>query len=88
MPQPNLLRIDDQLIRAASTLAGVWFVGSLVGAFLTVNDRLEWRSAIAFAALFPLVSISLWMAGARLRNRERRAWALHQLVEDYVSAPG
>jgi len=58
-----------------------------VGAFLAVNDRLEWRSAIAFTALFPLVPISLWMAGARLRNRERRAWALHQLVEDYVEMP-
>jgi hypothetical protein len=87
MPQPNLLKIDDQLIRAGSMLAGVWLLGSLVGLTFALNDSLEWRSLIAAIALFPSAPIGLWMAGARLRKRERRAWALHRLVEDYVEIP-
>lgn len=87
MPQPNLLKIDDQLIRAGSILAGVWLLGSLFGISFAMDESLAWRKLIAAAALFPIAPISLWMAGARLRKRERRAWALHQLVDDYVEIP-
>ncbi len=87
MPQPNLLKIDDQLIRAGSILAGVWLLGSLFAITFALNGDLEWRKLIAAVALFPAAPIGLWMAGARLRKREHRAWALHQLVEDYVELP-
>ncbi|MAG29806.1 MAG: hypothetical protein CL908_02795 [Deltaproteobacteria bacterium] len=37
--------------------------------------------------VFASAPIGCWMAGFRLRRRENRAWALHQLVDDHVELP-
>ena len=87
MPRPNLLKIDDILLRAGSMLAGIWLCGSAAGMAIVSNANLEWGRPIALMVLSASAPIGLWLAGLRLRRREQRAWALHRLVDDYVEIP-
>ena len=87
MSRPNLLRIDDQLIRLGSVFAVVWLVASIGGVSFALNDGVEWSRLIAGMGLFAAAPIAFWTTGGRLRKREQRAWALHQLIEDYVEIP-
>jgi hypothetical protein len=41
-------------------------------------------SAVAFALLGTSAPTGLLVSGYRLRRREKRAWALHQLIDDHV----
>ena len=87
MPRPNLLKIDDVLLRTGSILGLVWLIGSAVGIGIALNTGSGLARTIAFMMLFAFAPIGFWIAGFQLLRREHRAWALHQLVDDHVEIP-
>jgi len=84
MARPNLLRIDDILLRAGGVACLLWLLGAAISLALVSNDAIQGWSAIAWTALSTSAPIGLLVAGFKLRRRERRAWALHRLVDDHV----
>lgn len=84
MARPNLLKIDDVLLRTASVVGCVWLLGSLTWTAIALNDGHGMGRTIALLTVFASAPLGLWFAGLKLRRREDRAWALHQLVDDHV----
>lgn len=91
MPRPNLLRIDDWLLRAAGWAGGLWLAGSFVWWVLSLQSpadgALDLRGTgwmVVAAASAPL---GLLVAGLRVRRREHRAWALVRLIDAHVEIP-
>lgn len=87
MARPNLLRIDDLLLRASGWLAFLWAVGSVTGLALAAEGERGLAGTVALILLAATAPIGLVVAGSKLRRRERRAWALHKLVDDHVELP-
>ena len=87
MARPNLLRIDDVLMRASALTALVWSVGSLALLAITAGGGGGLGGPIALSLAAGGAPLGLLIAGQRLRRRERRAWALHRLVDDHVEIP-
>ena len=84
MSRPNLLKIDDQLLRMAQLLGLVWICGSLLGIAVALHASVAMAMPLAFVAISATAPIGLYLCGTRLRGREGRAWALHRLVDDHV----
>jgi len=84
MSEPNLLRIDDLLLRGAGTSAlAVVALGAF--ALLLPNEIRGSNLALAsFLALSALAPIGMLVTGLALRRRERRALALLSLIERHV----
>jgi len=76
MPRPNLLKIDDVLLRTGSVLGLLWLIGSAVGIGIALNTGSGLARAIAFMMLFAFAPIGFWIAGFQLLRREHRAWAV------------
>ena len=87
MARPNLLKIDDLLLRAGAMLGLAWLLGSAVGIALELNTSGVGAGTISLVLAAALAPIGLMVAGFRLRGREHRAWALHRLVDDHVEIP-
>ena len=87
MPRPNLLKIDDVLLRAGRGLGLVWLLGSAIGIGIALDSGVGLAKTIAFMLLFVSAPLGCWVAGLQLRRRENQAWALHQLVDDHVELP-
>ena len=84
MARPNLLRIDDFLLRAAGWLGFLWACGSLLALGIAIEAGGGLFPAIALSLLCATAPLGLLYAGHELRSRERRAWALYKLVDDHV----
>jgi hypothetical protein len=84
MSRPNLLKIDDQLLRMAQLLGLVWICGSFVGIAVALHASVAMAMPLVFVAISATAPIGLYLCGTRLRRREGRAWALHRLVDDHV----
>jgi hypothetical protein len=84
MARPNLLRIDDLLLRAAGWVGFLWAVATLVALGAALNAGNGLFGAIAFSLLCATAPVGVLCAGYQMRSRERRAWALHKLVDDHV----
>lgn len=87
MPRPNLLKIDDVLLRAGSILGLVWLLGSTVGIAIALDAGVGSASTAALILVFASAPLGLWVAGFKLRRREGRAWAIYRLVDDHVEIP-
>ena len=87
MPRPNLLKIDDVLLRAGKILGLAWLVGSAIAIGIALDSDLGLARTIAFMMVFASAPIGCWVAGFQLRGRENQAWALHQLIDDHVELP-
>lgn len=87
MPRPNLLKIDDVLLRAGSILGLVWLLGSTVGIAIALDAGVGSASTAALMLVFASAPLGLWAAGFKLRRREQRAWAIYRLVDDHVEIP-
>lgn len=84
--RPNLLRIDDLLLRASGMMGLAWMFGTAV--WLAVRAHPESSAAVEgtawVVALAGTAPFGAFIAGRRVRRRERRAWALHKLIDDHV----
>jgi hypothetical protein len=91
MARPNLLRIDDLLIRAGSILGLLWLASGLLLLGVWLNAQAGETGAlnpVLWLGLgFGTAPVGLLLAGFRLRRRESRAWALLRLIEDHVEIP-
>ncbi|MEZ4217576.1 MAG: hypothetical protein R3E88_13920 [Myxococcota bacterium] len=84
MSRPDVLRIDDVLLRAASVAALVVAAAFALAAALPA-ELLPARPALALGlAAAALAPVALGAAGLRLRRRDQRAVALLHLVERHV----
>ena len=87
MPRPNLLKIDDVMLKAGSWAAFAWLLGSVIGVVIALDAAEGLARTGGFILVFASAPIGLWIAGFKLRQREKRAWALHRLVDDHVEIP-
>jgi hypothetical protein len=87
MARPNLLKIDDVLLRAARTVGLLWLLASTIGLGLVVNAGSTLLGPGLLALVAGSAPLGLLIAGLKLRRRENRAWALHRLVDDHVEIP-
>ena len=87
MLRPNLLKIDDVMLKAGSWAALAWLLGSVIGVVIALDAEKGLARTIGFILAFASAPIGLWIAGFRLRQREMRAWALYRLVDDHVEIP-
>ncbi|MFO0690472.1 MAG: hypothetical protein U0900_17350 [Myxococcota bacterium] len=84
MQEPNLLTIDDVLIRAAKIASFVVLAGIVLAVALPAELRgpgWVWALGLAVAATAP---VGLAMGGFAFRERERRALALMRLLDRQV----
>ncbi len=84
LARPNLLKIDDVLIRFGSLAGLAWIFGSLLALALTLNEAIDAAQSTMAVVLGASAPLGLLVAGFKIRRRERRAWALHRLVDDHV----
>lgn len=84
MARPNLLRIDDVLLRAGGIACLLWCLGAVIALGFVLNDALPASRALGLVVLGASAPIGLLVAGFKVRRRENRAWALHRLVDDHV----
>jgi hypothetical protein len=84
MTRPNLLKIDDVLLRAARTVGLLWLLACTIGLGVVVNAGSAVAGPVSIALLAATAPLGLLIAGLKLRRREGRAWALHRLVDDHV----
>ena len=87
MPRPNLLKIDDVLLRAGSILGLFWLLASAIGIAIALDAGVGLARTTALMLIFASAPLGFWIAGFKLRRREQRAWALYQLVDDHVEIP-
>jgi len=87
MPRPNLLKIDDVMLKAGSWAALAWLLGSVIGVVIALDAAEGLARTGGFILAFASAPIGLWVAGFKLRQREKRAWALYRLVDDHVEIP-
>jgi hypothetical protein len=87
MPRPNLLKIDDVMLKAGSWTALAWLLGSVIGVVIALDAEAGLARTGGFILVFASAPIGLWVAGFKLRQREKRAWALYRLVDDHVELP-
>jgi hypothetical protein len=84
--RPNLLRIDDVLLRAGGMLLLAWLLGGAI--WLGIATHPDAPAAVqgtwGWVLLAGSAPLGAFVAGLRVRARERRAWALHRLVDDHV----
>lgn len=84
MREPNVLRLDDFMIRGAAFGAGFVGLGVIVALAWPEGAAIS-RGAVAIAvALCALVPISMLLLGLALRRREQLAIALLRLMEHHV----
>jgi len=86
MAQPNLLKIDDLLLRAGAILGVLWVFGSLVAIAIGAESG-KIGAALLGVAACATAPIGILAGGFKLRRREKRAWALARLVDDHVELP-
>ena len=85
MARPNLLKIDDLLLRMGTVLGLLWLLGLVIGLAVSLEARGSLTAGLlAVALLAASAPVGLIVAGLRLRRRENRAWALHRLIDDHV----
>lgn len=88
LSRPNLLRIDDVLLRAGAITALAWAAGLLVWLAVSLGAAEAGASLGRGALGWPLAAaaapVALIVAGVRVRRRERRAWALARLIDTHV----
>jgi len=87
MPRPNLLKIDDVMLKAGSWAALAWLLGSVIAVVIALDATEGLARTGGFILVFASAPLGLWVAGFRLRQREKRAWALYRLVDDHVEIP-
>jgi hypothetical protein len=87
LARPNLLKIDDVLLRASALTGLAWSVGSLALLAIAAGAGSGLGGPIALILASSSAPLGLLIAGNRLRGREKRAWALHRLVDDHVEIP-
>jgi hypothetical protein len=87
LPRPNLLKIDDLLLKAGWWLALAWLLGSTIGIAIALDAEEGLARTNAFILAFASAPIGLWIAGFKLRQREHRAWSLYRMVDDHVEIP-
>jgi len=88
MPRPNLLKIDDVMLKAGVWAALAWLLGSLIAVVIALDAAEGLAHTAGFILAFASAPIGLWIAGFRLRQREKRAWALHRLIDDHEAGNG
>jgi len=90
MARANLLRIDDLLLRGGRVLGLIWLGGMAIWFAMRLESPGDGlANGILLGLLFATAPLGLVYSGFQLRRRERRAWALHRLIDDHVeiSAP-
>lgn len=87
MRRPNLLKIDDLLLKAGWWLALAWLLGSTIGIAIALDAEEGLARTNAFILASASAPIGLWIAGFKLRRREHRAWSLYSMVDDHVEIP-
>lgn len=84
MREPDLLKLDDFMLRGAAISALIVVVGGGLALLLpeeVIGSRMLLLLGLGFAALAPLV---MTLVGFNLRKRERRAVALMRLVDRHA----
>jgi hypothetical protein len=79
--------MDDHLLRGARWTGALWGVGTALAWAIAASDGAPLVRPMALSLLFLSAPAGLAIAGWRLRRRERRAWAIHRLVDDHVEVP-
>lgn len=87
MARPNLLKIDDILLRTSWILGLIWLCGSAIAIVSAWNAQVGLATPIALVLVAASAPLGLLLAGLKLRRCEERAWALHRLVDDHVEIP-
>jgi hypothetical protein len=75
------------MLKAGSWAALAWLLGSVIGVVIALDAEAGLARTGGFILVFASAPIGLWVAGFKLRQREKRAWALYRLVDDHVEIP-
>jgi hypothetical protein len=84
LARPNLLKIDDVLLRTGWIACLAWLLGGTIALALFLNEAVEASAAIFWVVASASAPLALLVTGYKLRRRENRAWAIHRLVDDHV----
>lgn len=84
MQEPNVLRLDDFMLRGSVVGAGIVGLGVIVALAWPEGAALSRGAVAGIVALSALAPVSMLVLGLALRRREQLATALLRLMEHHV----